>query len=85
MLKNPEIPKKLDYDNTISYFHYDAFVGDTTPIQQCKKLLPSEYLIYDIKNKTITKNKYIDFLIPIIKVTCFLKKNITFLFIAKKT
>ena len=58
LLKNPEIPKKLDYDNTISYFHYDAFVGDTTPIQQCKKLLPSEYLIYDIKNKTITKNKY---------------------------
>tara|TARA_A100001011_G_scaffold392898_1_gene481473 strand:- start:725 stop:2632 length:1908 start_codon:yes stop_codon:yes gene_type:complete len=58
LLKNPGISKKLDYDNTISYLHYDAFVGDTTPIQKCKKLLPSEYLIYDINNKTITKNKY---------------------------
>ena len=58
LIKNPNISKTLDYDNTISYFHYDAFVGDTTPIKNCKKLLPSEYLIYDIENNSITKNKY---------------------------
>ena len=58
LIKNPKIPKDLDYQNAISYLHYDSFVGETTPIKNCKKLLPSEYLIYDIKNKTIKKDKY---------------------------
>ena len=58
LIKNKEISKKLDYDNVISYLHYDSFVGETTPIKNCKKLLPSEYLIYDIKNKKIKKDKY---------------------------
>ena len=44
----------------MSYLHYDSFVGETTPIDNCYKLLPSEYLIFNISNKTIQKKKYWD-------------------------
>ena len=58
ILKHPSIEKKLCKRSISNYLHYDSFVGDSTPIENCFKLLPSEYLIFDIKKNFIKKNNY---------------------------
>ena len=58
LLKHPNIPKRICRKSIMNYLHYDSFVGDSTPIDNCFKLKPSEYLIFDIKNKKINKNYY---------------------------
>jgi asparagine synthase (glutamine-hydrolysing) len=60
LLQHPLIPKTICKKSIMSYLHYDSFVGETTPIDNCYKLLPSEYLIFNISNKTIQKKKYWD-------------------------
>ena len=58
LLKNPTIEKRINIKSTIDYLHYDSFVGSSTPIENCYKLLPSEYLIYDLNKKSLKKNFY---------------------------
>ncbi len=55
LLKNPLIKKELCLKSTLDYLHYDSFVGSATPIKNCHKLLPSEYLIFDLKKKDLKK------------------------------
>ena len=58
ILKHPSIEKKICKKSISNYLHYDSFVGDSTPIENCFKLLPSEYLIFDIKRNFIKKDNY---------------------------
>lgn len=58
LLKHPLIEKKLNIRNTINYLHYDSYVGSESPIKNCYKLEPSEYLLYDYKKNILKKNKY---------------------------
>ena len=51
LLKNPLIKKELCLKSTLNYLHYDSYVGSTTPVKNCHKLLPSEYLIFDLKKR----------------------------------
>ena len=61
LIKFSIIEKKL-IKATVNYFHYDAFVGDQTIIENCFKLKPAHYLIYDFKTNfkifKILKNNY---------------------------
>ena len=38
--------------------HYDSFISDTTPLKNCYKLLPSEFLIFDLEKKNIKRFNY---------------------------
>jgi len=58
LITNPQIKKEICIKSIINYLHYDSFVGDSTPLNNCFKLLPSEYLIFDIKKREITKKIY---------------------------
>ena len=58
LITNPLIEKKICTESIAQYFHYDSFIDNTTPILNCYKLLPSEYLIFDISNKNLKKDKY---------------------------
>ncbi len=58
LMKHPSITKKLNINNTLNYLHYDSFVGSQSPIKNCFKLNPSEYLIFDYKNNNLKVNKY---------------------------
>lgn len=60
LISNPTIKKEIDVKSIENYLHYDSFVGDTTPINNCFKLLPSQFLIFDIVNRTIKKERYWD-------------------------
>ena len=46
---HPVIDKKLNIKSTLNYLHYDAYVGSESPIENCFKLNPSEFLVYDYK------------------------------------
>lgn len=58
LLKHPLIEKKLNIKNTLNYFHYDAFIGSESPVMNCFKLNPSEYLVFNFKDKKLNKFKY---------------------------
>lgn len=58
LIKHPLIEKKLNITNTLNYLHYDSFVGSESPIINCHKLNPSEFLIFDCKTKILKKDKY---------------------------
>jgi len=58
LMKHPSISKKLNINNTLNYLHYDSYVGSQSPIKNCFKLNPSEYLIFDYKNNNLKINKY---------------------------
>jgi len=58
LLKHPLIEKKLDINSTLNYLHYDAYIGSESPIKNCFKLNPSEFLIYDFKKKILKIDKY---------------------------
>ena len=58
LIKHPSISKKMNINNTLNYLHYDSFVGSESPIKNCFKLNPSEYLIFDYKNNDLKINKY---------------------------
>ena len=58
LIKFPKVIKKLNIDAITKYFHYDAFVGDDTIIDNCFKLKPARYLIYDLKNCTLKISRY---------------------------
>ena len=57
-MKFPIIEKKLNKKAISDYLHYDAFVGDNTIIQNCFKLKPANYLIYDFKKQTLKFSRY---------------------------
>ncbi len=58
LLKLPTIKKNLNKKAIINYFHYDAFVGDQTIIDNCFKLKPSNYLIYDLNKSSLKITNY---------------------------
>jgi len=58
LISNPIVKKEICIESIINYLHYDSFVGSTTPIANCYKLLPSEYLIFDIDERNIISKKY---------------------------
>ena len=58
LISNPIIKEKICIKSVSNYLHYDAFVGSSTPITNCYKLLPSEYLVYDLNKKSIHKSKF---------------------------
>jgi len=58
LLSNPIIEKDLCIKSILKYLHYDSFVGETTPIKNCFKLLPSEYLIFKIDDRKVFRNNY---------------------------
>ena len=58
LLKHPLIEKKLNIKNTLNYLHYDAFVGSESPVVNCFKLKPSEYLVFSLKDKKLNKFIY---------------------------
>lgn len=58
LIKFPIIEKKINKKATVNYFHYDAFVGDQTIIENCFKLKPAHYLIYDFKKQTLKFSRY---------------------------
>ena len=60
LISNPAVKKEICTKSIYNYLHYDSFVYDTTPLKNCYKLAPSQYLIYDITSKKISKKKYWD-------------------------
>ena len=58
LIKNKLIKKNINYDALLNYFHYDSFVGNETIIDNCFKLEPSHYLIFNLKNNSLVKKKY---------------------------
>tara|TARA_B100000767_G_scaffold108865_1_gene104333 strand:- start:5741 stop:7624 length:1884 start_codon:yes stop_codon:yes gene_type:complete len=58
LMKFPIIKNKLNKKAISDYLHYDAFVGDSTIIQNCFKLKPANYLIYDFKKQTLKISRY---------------------------
>tara|TARA_Y100000590_G_scaffold369760_1_gene431199 strand:+ start:5995 stop:7899 length:1905 start_codon:yes stop_codon:yes gene_type:complete len=59
LISHPKVKKEICIKSIIKYLHYDSFVGKTSPIKNCYKLLPSEYLLYDINSRDfIIKNYY---------------------------
>ena len=59
LISHPKVKKEICIKSIIKYLHYDSFVGKTSPIKNCCKLLPSEYLLYDINSRDfIIKNYY---------------------------
>lgn len=53
LIKFPIIKKTLNKKAIINYFHYDAFVGDQTIIENCFKLKPANYLIFDLNKNSL--------------------------------
>ena len=60
LISNPALKKEICKKSIFKYLHYDSFVHDSTPIKNCYKLPPSQFLIYDISKKQIYKKKYWD-------------------------
>ena len=60
LISNPAIKKEISQESIHNYLHYDSFVGRSTPIKDCYKLLPSEYLLFNINTQSILKSKYWD-------------------------
>ena len=58
LISNPIIKKEICVESICNYLHYDSFVNNSTPIKNCYKLLPSEYLIYSIEDNSIVKDNY---------------------------
>ena len=58
LIENPIIKREICIKSIANYLHYDSFVGESTPLKNCFKLLPSEYLIFSIENRSIYKNNY---------------------------
>ena len=58
LLANPFVKKEISINSIANYLHYDSFIDDTTPVIDCYKLLPSEYLIFDIEKRRISKKNY---------------------------
>jgi len=53
LLRNP----KIDREGVQQFFNFRFTVGETTLIKGVKKLLPSHYLIYDLKEKHLSAKK----------------------------
>ena len=51
LISNPILEKEICTESILKYLHYDSFVHDTTPLKNCYKLPPSEFLIFDIAKK----------------------------------
>ena len=58
LISNPAIKKIICKNSIIEYLHYDSFVNGKTPLENCYKLQPSEYLIFDLQDRKLTKEKY---------------------------
>ena len=58
LIENPVVEKEICIKSIANYLHYDSFVGESTPLKNCFKLLPSEYLVFSIENRSIHKNIY---------------------------
>ena len=58
LISNPVIKKELCMKSIANYLHYDSFIDDTTPLDNCFKLPPSEYLIFKIPERKIIKKRY---------------------------
>ena len=58
LIKHPLIDKKLNIKNTLNYLHYDSYIGSQNPINNCHKLNPSEYLIFNYRKKILKKDYY---------------------------
>jgi len=58
LLSHPTIIKEICIKSITKYLHYDSFIYNTTPVKDCYKLLPSEYLLFDIEKRNITRNYY---------------------------
>ena len=48
----------MNIESTLNYLHYDSYVGSESPIKNCYKLEPSEFLLYDYKKNILKKSKY---------------------------
>jgi len=64
LLSHPIIKKEICIESIIKYLHYDSFVDKSSPIKNCFKLQPSEYLLYDINNRNFLIEKYSSISIP---------------------
>jgi len=58
LTSNPKIKKEICLQSIIDYLHYDSFVDSSTPLENCYKLLPSEFLIFDISTRILKKEIY---------------------------
>ena len=58
LISNPVINEQICITSIVNYLHYDSFIGRSTPLINCYKLLPSEYLIFDIQKRNIQKKEY---------------------------
>jgi len=58
LISNPVINERICIKSIVNYLHYDSFIGSSTPLINCHKLLPSEYLIFDIQKRNIQKREY---------------------------
>ena len=58
LISNPLINKEICIKSVLNYLHYDSFVGESTPLKNCFKLLPSQYLIFNIEERSIFKKEY---------------------------
>ena len=58
LISNPIIKKEICIKSITNYLHYDSFVNSTTPLVNCYKLSPSEYLIFDIYKRNILQKNY---------------------------
>ena len=58
LISNPLIVKELCRNSIFKYLHYDSFVGETTPIKNCFKLLPCHSLTFDLNTGNLIKKQY---------------------------
>ena len=58
LISNPLIVKELCRNSIFKYLHYDSFVGETTPIKNCFKLLPGHSLTFDLNTGNLIKKQY---------------------------
>ena len=64
LIAHPSINRSICIKSITNYLHYDSFIDNTTPIKNCFKLLPSQYLIFDISSRNLKKNEYWNIKIP---------------------
>jgi len=58
LMVHPIIKKELCIRSIGNYLHYDSFAGSTTPLKNCYKLLPSQYMVFNINDQSLNKKNY---------------------------
>ena len=71
---NDKLDRNLDYESLQDYLSYGYVRENRTLVNNVKKLMPAHYLIYSIKKKSLTINKY--WAIPAYQRNSFGKKEL---------